>query len=349
MRRASRVSVIVPTFNRAALLPRALESLLAQTRRADEIIVVDDGSTDGTAAVLERFGDAIRYIREAENRGISHARNTGMRAATGDYLAFLDSDDAYAPRKLELQAAFLDAHPEIAMVSTDISAHYRNGKVRERHLRLYHENYELKGWSYEDIYEEKGEFAAPGGAVPYYAGNIFRYIIEGPLLASPTVMLRREVVDTVGYQNERFRWAEDYEFGARICKRFRVGFLDIPTYTVHYHDEQISGFMARADSDDADDLRWTIEGWLNALEMVRGLAYEDGEFYAAHKALVDSTLARLHWRLAVLRLRFGDSRGARADIRAARGFSGRNLRYLEGWLLSYVPLPLRRGVLRARA
>jgi len=341
--------VVVPTFNRVALLPRALDSLLAQTRPADEIIVIDDGSTDDTPSAVERFGDAVRYIREEVNRGISHARNAGMRAATGDYVAFLDSDDTYYPLKLEVQAACLDAHPEIGMVSTDISACFRDGKVRERHLRLYHENYELRRWSYGDIYEERGELSCAGRAIPYYAGNIFARIIDGPLLASPTMMLRREVVDAVGFQNETYRWAEDYEFGARICKRFRVGFLDISTYTVHYHDQQISGFMERSASNDAEDLRRMIEGWANALQMVRKLAYEDRDFYAANRALVDASLARLHWRLAVLELRSGNSLAARGHFRAARGFGARTSRFLEGLMLSYIPLFLRRIVLRARA
>ncbi|MGH8246665.1 MAG: glycosyltransferase family 2 protein [Gammaproteobacteria bacterium] len=95
----TRISVIIPAFNRGHTLQRALNSVHAQTRCADEIFVVDDGSTDNTAEVLMRY-PRVQCIR-LENRGVSAARNAGIRAATGDWLAFLDSDDEWRQRKLE--------------------------------------------------------------------------------------------------------------------------------------------------------------------------------------------------------------------------------------------------------
>ena len=104
------VSVVIPTHNRKRLVPRALESVLAQTRPAEEIIVVDDGSTDGTAsAVASRFA-GVRCLRQ-ERRGVSAARNRGVASATGHWIAFLDSDDEWLPHKLERQLAALEASP----------------------------------------------------------------------------------------------------------------------------------------------------------------------------------------------------------------------------------------------
>jgi hypothetical protein len=108
------VSVIIPTYNRASLLARAVNSVLAQTYRPIEIIVVDDGSTDDTGAVLEEYGDQIIAIRQ-DNQGRSVARNTGLRTAKGKYIAFLDSDDFWAKEKLKEQVMTLQAQPDAAI------------------------------------------------------------------------------------------------------------------------------------------------------------------------------------------------------------------------------------------
>lgn len=105
------ISVVIPTYNSAATLPDAIDSVLAQTRPADEIIVVDDGSTDETAEVCKAYGDKVCYIRQA-NQFASIARNTGIAAARGDWLGFLDADDVWEPRKCELQLDALAQHPE---------------------------------------------------------------------------------------------------------------------------------------------------------------------------------------------------------------------------------------------
>src|SRR5215212_11526906 len=100
------VSVVIPTYNRRRLVVEAVESALAQTYRPLEILVVDDGSTDGTEAELHRFGSAVRYLKQP-NQGAAAARNRGIRAATGELVAFLDSDDLWAPAKIEKQVALM--------------------------------------------------------------------------------------------------------------------------------------------------------------------------------------------------------------------------------------------------
>src|ERR1700722_18304182 len=109
------VSVVIPTYNRAHAVPGAIESALGQTLAPSEVIVVDDGSEDGTRERLMPYMDRIVYIYQ-ENQGVSSARNNGIRAAKGDLIAFLDSDDVWHPRKLELQLQFLQEHAEIALV-----------------------------------------------------------------------------------------------------------------------------------------------------------------------------------------------------------------------------------------
>lgn len=117
----TRVSVVVPAYNAAATLDETLSSLLSQTRRPDEIIVVDDGSSDNTAQLLRGYGPAITVVTKA-NGGLASARNVGCRAATGDYVAFLDADDLAVPHRIELQASCLDSDPEIALCFSEFSA-----------------------------------------------------------------------------------------------------------------------------------------------------------------------------------------------------------------------------------
>jgi Glycosyltransferases involved in cell wall biogenesis len=114
----SLVSVVVPTYNRAQLLPRALQSALSQTHATLEIIVVDDGSTDSTREVVGRIADAdsrVRYVHQA-NQGLAGARNTGIATAQGDYVTFLDSDDELCPDHVALRAEYLDENPATMMV-----------------------------------------------------------------------------------------------------------------------------------------------------------------------------------------------------------------------------------------
>jgi glycosyltransferase involved in cell wall biosynthesis len=113
-----RVSVVIPTYNSAGLVPDAVRSVLAQTRPAEEVIVVDDGSTDDTAQRLASFGDRVKVIVKP-NGGVASARNRGVREATGDAIAFLDADDVWHPRKLEIQAAVLEEHSDLAILGTD--------------------------------------------------------------------------------------------------------------------------------------------------------------------------------------------------------------------------------------
>ena len=122
-----RVSVIIPTFNRAALVCRAVESVLNQTYRDIEVIVVDDGSTDDTLDRLARYGTSI-HVRQQPNRGVCAARNNGICAATGDYIALLDSDDFWMLWKTELQVAAFERCPDVQMTYTDAAAVDLNGE-----------------------------------------------------------------------------------------------------------------------------------------------------------------------------------------------------------------------------
>ena len=113
-----KISVVIPAYNAEKFMARSIDSLLAQTRPVDEIIVVDDGSTDGTAEVIQYYGGKVRYIYQ-DNAGVSTARNTGIHAASGDWVAFLDADDTWRPEKTQIQTDLLKRNPELVWVSSN--------------------------------------------------------------------------------------------------------------------------------------------------------------------------------------------------------------------------------------
>lgn len=191
--------MIIPTYNRRDLLPRALDSVLAQTMPVDEIIVIDDGSTDGTEDMLRaRYGDRIRYVWQP-NAGVSAARNHGLRLAQGRYLALLDSDDLWLPTKTERQVSFLDAQPDFGMVVCDverIDGEYRHIDVLRR----------------RDIVREDGW--------------VLRWILHNPALVPASVLMRREVFDQLGGFDEQLRTAEDLEFHLRVARHWKIGVVE---------------------------------------------------------------------------------------------------------------------------
>jgi glycosyltransferase involved in cell wall biosynthesis len=195
------VSAIIPTWNRRDLVLRAVRSVLAQTREVGQIVVVDDGSTDGTREALrEAFGDRVEYHWQ-ENAGVSAARNRGLAAARGRYLALLDSDDEWLPEKIAEQVAWLDARPEYGMVLCDVM------RMNDAHEDF--EHFRRR----DDIPED---------------GWVLKWVLLKPSLAPTSAMLRRAVYEDVGGFDRSLRTAEDLDFHLRIARRWRIGVLERP-------------------------------------------------------------------------------------------------------------------------
>ncbi len=189
-----RVSVIIPTCNRAHFLQEAVESVLNQTFQDFELIVVDDGSTDCTPYVLRKWKDRIRWVRQ-ENAGVSRARNVGIRAARSRYLSFLDSDDLWLKKKLEAQVAFLDANPHYPVCYTD------------------------------EVWIRKGKRVNPKRIHRKYSGWIFERCLPLCIISPSSAMIRREVLNETGGFDEALPVCEDYDLWLRIASRFPIFFL----------------------------------------------------------------------------------------------------------------------------
>ena len=343
------VSVVIPTYNRAGLLPRAIESVLAQTYGNVEIVVVDDGSTDNTQAVLDGFRDRIRCIRTG-NMGASHARNVGMRASVGQYIAFLDSDDSYYPYKLSLQVDWMERHPEIGMVSSEFSGVQDDENILEYHLKQYHTIYEERGWGFEDIYPEREDIFIDGmgRTVACYSGDIFDFALMGTLIMSNTVLFRREALDVAGYQNETYRFAEDYEFVLRLCKHFRVGFIDVPTYRLYYHDGQISRFITKKNLGGSKDDLLILESMEVMLAAVVDSAYSDSQYYEKHKKDVDARMAELNAEIGYLLCRCGNYGKGRIFLRKSFEIRKNRLARFRSYVMPFIREEHKRFVRKMR-
>jgi glycosyltransferase involved in cell wall biosynthesis len=231
------VSVVVPTYNRGYCLARTVDSALAQTYPAVEVIIVDDGSQDDTAQVIAaRYrGDArVRLIRQA-NAGVAAARNIGMRAGRGEYLALLDSDDVWEPWKLELQVACMRARPEVGMTWTEMVAVDPAGQVIDaRYLRRMYSAYRWFPTSsslFNDSLDLATVVPALAGVVSdrrFSVGDLSSAIVMGNLVHTSTVVLTRQRAQSVGGFPEQYRHGgEDYPFHLRTCRLGPVGYLDV--------------------------------------------------------------------------------------------------------------------------
>ncbi len=188
------VSVIITTFNRRDFVGEAIESVLRQKFYDYEIIVVDDGSTDGTCDALKKYNN-INYCYQ-ENQGISRARNQGIKLARGEFISFLDSDDLWLPKKLSIQMAVMEKDPERNVTYTD------------------------------EIWIRKGKRVNPKKKHQKYSGWIFGRCLPLCIISPSSVMLRRQVFDEVGCFDENLLVCEDYDLWLRISAHFPVLFID---------------------------------------------------------------------------------------------------------------------------
>ncbi|MBT3234605.1 MAG: glycosyltransferase [Bdellovibrionales bacterium] len=208
------VSVIIPTYNRATQVVPAIESVLSQSYRNFELIIVDDGSTDSTSKItmpiLNRSDQPTRLL-VTNNQGVSAARNFGVKHSIGKWIAFLDSDDQWQPNKLSLQIEYLANHPDCQLVHGE-ELWIRNGKRVNQRLK----------------HKKSG-------------GDIFIPSLKLCLISPSAVMLSRELYDQMGGFDDSYPVCEDYDLWLKITSLYQVGFVDTPI-TIKYggHQDQLS-------------------------------------------------------------------------------------------------------------
>ena len=191
-----KVSIIIPTYNRLPMLKEAVDSVLAQDFEDFELIVVDDGSTDGTAGEMTEYGGRVKLLQHQQTRGVSTARNYGINHAKGKYISFLDSDDLWVKGKLKIQVNFLDENPHYPLCYTD------------------------------EIWIRKGKRVNPMLKHTKYSGWILEKCLPLCTISPSSVMMRKTLFSRVGLFDEALPVCEDYDFWLRVSVRFPIFFIN---------------------------------------------------------------------------------------------------------------------------
>ncbi len=302
------VSVIIPAFNSAEFIVRAVESVLTQTYSRYEVIVVDDGSTDGTKSVLCQFGAGIRYVYR-ENHGPSAARNTGIGIATGRYICFLDADDFWMPKKLEVQVAFMAQHPDIGLVFTD-EEEFDEEKILHRSILA-------KTLCRPDLCPQRA------------MQDVFAKLIVENFIPTSTVMVRRECFQKVGLFDETLRSVEDRDMWLRIAAHFQIACVSSILAKKQVHSSNISKDKELA-------LRSRIRVWEKNRRLFSSLA---------SATVYNRFLADTHLQLGYILLPKRDGKGARRAGLASLAnavlyvVTARSL-FPYRWLLAILLIPL---------
>jgi glycosyltransferase involved in cell wall biosynthesis len=242
----SLVSVVIPTYNRLPLLKIAIASAINQSYKDIEIVVVDDGSTDGTPDyVAATFGNLVKLVSKT-NGGVSSARNVGIRLSSGNLIAFLDSDDQWLPDKLAKQCLFLERNPEFGMVLCDcvfIDEQRRQTLVCRRRQKLPRDGFILD--------------------------DVFR----SPSLIPSSVLVRKCVLEDVGYFDESIKTAEDLDLHLRIASKYKIGLIDEPLCNCMGNHAGLS-----MEAGTYDDHVFVMERFVRQLEGGERLPYREALF-----------------------------------------------------------------------
>ncbi|MCL5998016.1 MAG: glycosyltransferase [Chloroflexi bacterium] len=287
------VSVIIPTYNRARLVRDTLDSVLAQTYRDLEIVVVDDGSSDDTAAVVTAYSAPVRYLRQ-QNAGQAAARNTGIRAAGGEFIAFLDDDDVWLPQKLEQQLPLISAASAPAWVYCD--AEVFDGTTGQPLHRFSQIN-------------------------PAHSGWIGASLILRDFIASPTPVVRRQVFEQVGYFDESplLKRREDWDMWLRIAAYSPVAYTPAVLARYRFHGQ------TAARSEDV----WTIYRSRTAV-IERAVAYAPGVYASMRKPALAMLCLYIGRQFAMA----GNARDARAMFAQSIRLQPRSTAAYAQWLLT---------------
>ena len=191
------ISVVIPTYNRVELLKRSIDSVINQTIKPFEIIIVDDGSNDGTVGMVKKKYDSLKLIKQ-KNKGASAARNSGIKASSGEWICFLDSDDEWKNDKLEKQI---------------------NAVANNSDYKFFHSN---------EIWIKNGKRINQKKKHKKYGGDIFKKCLDMCRISPSSVLIDKNIFEEIGFFNENLVVCEDYELWLRICDKYEVFFIDEP-------------------------------------------------------------------------------------------------------------------------
>lgn len=228
-----KISVVIPIYNRQKTIERCLDSVLNQTFPAYEIIVVDDGSNDRTLAIIRQKYDKQVIIIKQNHKGAQVARNTGIKAAKGEYIAFLDSDDEWAPNKLELQVQVLVQRPKAVICGNG----YIQTEWKEKEPKVYEESYSKKTNAHsKKIMQLNGK-----------SGNVYKQILNHSFCLFQTLLAPKKSLVEIGLLDEKVPSYQEWDTAIRLAKNNEFFFIQKPLFIYHLHDgETISKSTKKA-------------------------------------------------------------------------------------------------------
>lgn len=299
-----KVSIVMPVLNGERFISEAIESIAAQTYQNLQLIVVDDGSTDSTPEIVDRFRPRIeiQYVKHPSPQGIAPSMNDGLRHATGDMIAFLDHDDTWLPRFLETQVSYLEQHPEVGMVHSDFQTVDVDGRILEASAER-----------------------CRGRKRP--SGQVFRELFLDSFIVGNSVLIRRECFERVGMFDESLRWG-DYHLWMRIARHFRVDYTPevLTSYRQHATQSTRTPKGKRPDEDPV------------ALQALRKILAEYPELRREFGSkLINRRIASFYFDLAYAWYWKGELASARVCARRALALWPGNGRYLALFAATLVP------------
>jgi glycosyltransferase involved in cell wall biosynthesis len=281
-----RVSVVIPTYNRAYILAGALQSVLSQSFHDFEVLVVDDASTDATRELVTQFADArVRYLRQDTNRGVGAARNLAVESARGEYISFLDSDDVWRADKLQREVSFLDSTQEIDAVFSDLEK-TDHGRVCESFMRTTPVfGKRLPTERYQDPQ-----------VLPQH--EMYLCLLQEIPIKPSALTVRRRLFSEIGVFNSSLRSGEDWEFLLRFARLHRFGYIDAPLCQLRVLTDAVH--CSRVEED-----KLATIAWLSAHRQTLS-----GAVHAANLGIADMT-KHLAWHYE----RYSRWKAARAFVR----------------------------------
>jgi len=288
------VSVVLPTYNSAGLVGQAVESILRQTYRPLEIVVIDDGSTDNTRQVVAAFGGRVRYVHQ-DNAGVAAARNHGVREARGEYIALQDADDASEPTRIALQMKLLAEDEQLGMVAT--GSCIVEGESPDRRERD-------DGGLLAKLRRLGPALGRETAAGLVFTEEAYKVLLEACFFAPATLVMKKDLVLRAGAFDPALKRASDYDFVLRAALLCRIGYVPQPLYVIR------RGLPDGLHSDRCE----ASECIITALEKVeRDWRPEDRNV----REMINEKIAGKHTMIAGFLARRGDIRGARDHVAAS--------------------------------
>lgn len=316
------VSVIIPTFNRASLLTTAIQSVLEQDGIDVEILVIDDGSTDGTTQILRPYIERqqIVYLRRDESKGPAAARNLGISSSRGEYICFLDSDDTLTGGSIRLRLSALQHRPEIGLLFSDYDETRltdegrviacRNALANRKQLQL----------------EARAHVEQVDGCLHLFGATLFHdLLVLRRLVWTGTVMIPRRVLQEIGLFNENYRIAEDMDLWFRIARRYKLAYLDKSTATYLLHGDGITNNFGL---------------YYRSTVAVLESFMSDPAIPPSHKAKIRKKIAAYCYDLGAHHLAGNDYPEARCYYRKALRYDRCKLAHYGFFLFTILPVPI---------